>query len=104
MLLNITDLEEFKAILDNDINPIVVDFTAHGIQVKVDVNSANEVATDCAIKELPTFQFYLRRDKIFELTGADKDALKRYLDSCVVKAELQKEFDDFDVSDDSADY
>lgn len=72
--------------------------------VKVDVNSANEVATDCAIKELPTFQFYLRRDKIFELTGADKDALKRYLDSCVVKAELQKEFDDFDVSDDSADY
>ena len=72
--------------------------------VKVDVNSANEVATDCAIKELPTFQFYLRRDKIYELTGADKDALKRYLDSCVVKAELQKEFDDFDVSDDSADY
>jgi hypothetical protein len=30
MLLNITDLEEFKAILDNDINPIVVDFTADG--------------------------------------------------------------------------
>lgn len=71
--------------------------------VKVDVNSANAVATDCAIKELPTFQFYLRRDKIYELTGADKDALKQYLDSCVVKAELQKEFDDFDVSD-SADY
>ena len=44
--------------------------------VKVDVDDLDEVAAECGISAMPTFQLYSNGVKVQELTGADKVKLE----------------------------
>jgi thioredoxin 1 len=44
--------------------------------VKCDVDDANDVAAECGIRAMPTFQFYKGGEKVDELTGADPKQLE----------------------------
>ena len=44
--------------------------------VKVDVDDLDDVAAECGISAMPTFQLYSNGVKVQELTGADKDKLE----------------------------
>ena len=43
--------------------------------VKVDVDAADDVAAECAIRAMPTFHFYRGGAKIEEMMGADQNKL-----------------------------
>lgn len=43
--------------------------------VKVDVDSADDVAAECSIRAMPTFHFYKGGEKIEEMMGADQNKL-----------------------------
>lgn len=42
---------------------------------KVDVDEADEVAAQCGIQSMPTFQFFKNGEKIDEMLGADQNKL-----------------------------
>lgn len=44
--------------------------------VKVDVDSADDVAAHCKIQAMPTFQFFKGGQKIGEMMGADSKKLE----------------------------
>ena len=44
--------------------------------VKVDVDDLDDLAADCGISAMPTFQVYSNGVKVQELTGADKGKLE----------------------------
>ena len=44
--------------------------------VKVDVDDLDDVAAECGISAMPTFQLYSNGVKVEELTGADKGKLE----------------------------
>ena len=46
------------------------------IFVKIDVDDLDDVAAECGISAMPTFQLYSNGVKVQELTGADKDKLE----------------------------
>lgn len=46
------------------------------IFLKVDVDNVEEVASECAISAMPTFQVWKNGEKVDELVGAAKDNLK----------------------------
>ncbi|XP_062985260.1 thioredoxin-like [Elgaria multicarinata webbii] len=98
MVLIVGTLEEFSTHLKTaDQKLIVVDFSAtwcgpckvikpffHSLQEKypnvifleVDVDDAQEVATYCDVKCMPTFQFYKNNEKVHEFSGANKEKLE----------------------------
>ena len=43
--------------------------------VKIDVDELEDVAGECGISAMPTFQVYSNGVKVSEMTGADKDKL-----------------------------
>jgi len=44
--------------------------------VKVDVDENEETAAECNISAMPTFQFYKKKDKVHEFSGASEDKIK----------------------------
>eukprot|EP00566_Odontella_aurita_P024797 CAMPEP_0113566594 /NCGR_PEP_ID=MMETSP0015_2-20120614/22807_1 /TAXON_ID=2838 /ORGANISM="Odontella" /LENGTH=105 /DNA_ID=CAMNT_0000468895 /DNA_START=113 /DNA_END=430 /DNA_ORIENTATION=+ /assembly_acc=CAM_ASM_000160 len=50
--------------------------TPDAIFVKVDVDEAEEIAAECGIQAMPTFQFYKNGEKIDELRGGKLEVLK----------------------------
>ncbi|XP_076829341.1 thioredoxin-like [Brachyhypopomus gauderio] len=60
----------FEELSEHPANKDVVVF------LKVDVDDVTDVATECGIKSMPTFQFYKAGKKIDEFSGANKDKLK----------------------------
>ncbi|XP_044284063.1 thioredoxin-like [Varanus komodoensis] len=98
MLQNIHDQKEFKEFLKSaGPHLVVADFSAkwcgpckmirpfvHGLAVRyenvlfcnVDVDLAGDVADLCHIVSMPTFQFFMRGEKIFEITGANAKKLE----------------------------
>ncbi|CAJ1086012.1 thioredoxin-like [Xyrichtys novacula] len=99
MVQNVESLEEFQKILkDAGDKLVVVDFTAtwcgpckqigpkfeeesknpdnkNVIFLKVDVDEAEDVSSHCAIKCMPTFQFYKNGTMIDEFSGANLPTL-----------------------------
>ena len=43
--------------------------------VKVDVDSADDVAAHCGVRAMPTFQFFKGGEKVGEMMGADQNKL-----------------------------
>ncbi|XP_061465587.1 thioredoxin-like [Rhineura floridana] len=97
-LPNIHNRKEFEELLkDAGAKLLVVDFSAkwcgpckmirtfvHELAVRyenvlfciVDVDLAEDVADLCSIVAMPTFQFYMNGEKIFEITGAHAKKLE----------------------------
>ncbi|XP_069818213.1 thioredoxin-like isoform X2 [Dendropsophus ebraccatus] len=44
--------------------------------IKVDVDDAQEIASNCDIKCMPTFQFYKNGKRVHEFSGANKATLE----------------------------
>merc|ERR1711935_1289467 len=86
-----------KALADAGSKLVVVDFTATWcgpcqriapvftklaeemtdvVFVKVDVDENEEVAQQCGISAMPTFQFYKSGSKVHEFSGASEDKIK----------------------------
>jgi len=47
------------------------DENPHCIFVKVDVDAQGDIAQQCGIRAMPTFQFYKDGKKVAEMTGAN---------------------------------
>jgi len=47
------------------------------IFVKIDVDDAQDLASRCGIRAMPTFQFYKNGSKVEEFSGADIAKLKQ---------------------------
>ena len=43
--------------------------------LQVDVDECDQLAAQCGISAMPTFQVYMGRDKALEMVGASKDKL-----------------------------
>ncbi|XP_032070141.1 thioredoxin [Thamnophis elegans] len=98
MVKIIGDLNEFQAELANaGTKLIVVDFSAtwcgpckmikpffHSmvekypevVFIEIDVDDAQDVASHCDVKCMPTFQFYKNNEKVHEFSGANKEKLE----------------------------
>ncbi|XP_029932595.1 thioredoxin b [Myripristis murdjan] len=105
MVVEIEDLESFLAtVKDAGDKLVVVDFTAtwcgpckqiaplykelsekpenkNVIFLKVDVDEAQDVATHCNIKCMPTFHFYKNGVKVGEFSGANFTTLVEKVDA-----------------------
>ena len=46
------------------------------VLIKVDVDEAADIAQDCGISAMPTFQFYKHSERVSEFAGADPNRLK----------------------------
>ncbi|KAM9426017.1 thioredoxin-like [Pholidichthys leucotaenia] len=101
MVRQVGDMDEFKAILKEAGDKlVVVDFTATWcgpckmiaplyeklakeitdvVFLKVDVDEAEDVSSNCGISCMPTFHFYKNEKKVDELTGANIEALNEKL-------------------------
>ncbi|XP_058025152.1 uncharacterized protein LOC131191241 [Ahaetulla prasina] len=105
MVKIVGDLTEFRAELSNaGTKLIVVDFSAtwcgpckmikpffHSmvekypdvVFIEIDVDDAQDVASHCDVKCMPTFQFYKNNEKVHEFSGANKEkleeAIKKYM-------------------------
>ncbi|XP_056375296.1 thioredoxin-like [Hyla sarda] len=101
MVRFIESLEEFKAALKEAGDQlVVVDFTAtwcgpckmigpffdelskkytNVVFLKVDVDDAQDVASYCDIKCMPTFHFYKKENRVDEFSGANKSSLEEKL-------------------------
>ncbi|KAM4808617.1 thioredoxin-like [Rhinophrynus dorsalis] len=99
MVRQIENLDEFKKVLaEAGGKLVVVDFTATWcgpckmiapffaslsdkytdvVFIKVDVDDAQDVASHCEIKCMPTFHFYKNGDKIHEFSGANQASLEQ---------------------------
>jgi len=92
-----TKAEFDKALADAGDKLVVVDFTASWcgpcqriapvfaaladempdvVFVKVDVDENDEVASDCGISSMPTFQFYKSGAKVHEFSGASEEKIR----------------------------
>merc|ERR1712205_153546 len=95
MVKMIESAEEFATLKKGD-KPVLVDFTASWcgpckkigpyfeelatkypdvIFVKIDVDDLDDVAAECGISAMPTFQLYSNGVKVQEMTGADETKL-----------------------------
>ncbi|XP_008166974.1 thioredoxin [Chrysemys picta bellii] len=98
MVKTVGNLEEFRSELKSAGDKlVVVDFSAtwcgpckmikpffHSLCEKfpdvvfleVDVDDAQEVASECAVQCMPTFQFYKQGNKVLEFSGANREKLE----------------------------
>ncbi|XP_037654232.1 thioredoxin [Choloepus didactylus] len=98
MVRQIESKEDFKSALEDAGDKlVVVDFSAtwcgpckmikpffHSLSEKyskvvfleVDVDDCQDVAADCEVKCMPTFQFYKKGQKVGEFSGANKEKLE----------------------------
>uniref|UniRef100_A0A8D0G3X9 Thioredoxin n=1 Tax=Sphenodon punctatus TaxID=8508 RepID=A0A8D0G3X9_SPHPU len=44
--------------------------------IEIDVDDAQDVASHCEVKCMPTFQFYKKNEKVHEFSGANKETLE----------------------------
>ncbi|NXY47580.1 THIO protein, partial [Ceuthmochares aereus] len=51
--------------------------------IEIDVDDAQDVATHCDVKCMPTFQFYKQGNKVQEFSGANKEKLEETIKSLV---------------------
>ncbi|CAM5146508.1 unnamed protein product [Natator depressus] len=98
MVKAVENLEEFKSELKSAGDKlVVVDFSAkwcgpcniikpfyHSlcerfpdiVFLEVDVDDAQDIASECSVKCMPTFQFYKQGKKVHEFSGANKVTLE----------------------------
>ncbi|XP_060093148.1 thioredoxin [Heteronotia binoei] len=98
MVKTVGNMEEFSLELANAASKlIVVDFSAtwcgpckmikpfyHSLAekypdvvfIEIDVDDAQDVASHCDVKCMPTFQFYKNNEKVHEFSGANKEKLE----------------------------
>ncbi|XP_034266461.1 thioredoxin isoform X1 [Pantherophis guttatus] len=98
MVKIVGDLTEFRTELTNaGTKLIVIDFSAtwcgpckmikpffHSmvekypdvVFIEIDVDEAQDVASQCDVKCMPTFQFYKNNEKVHEFSGANKEKLE----------------------------
>lgn len=102
----ITDEAELLNIIQHSDKPIIIDFTAKWcgpcqrigpvfekcakmddckdiLFFKVDIDEAEEIATMCKVKAMPTFQAYFGNKKVSEFTGAAVDKLEKMVNDCL---------------------
>eukprot|EP00127_Corallochytrium_limacisporum_P005400 Clim_evm12s204 gene=Clim_evmTU12s204 len=100
MVQEISVVDEFTTVIKGD-KLVVVDFYAKWcgpcrviapfieeleknypdvVFIKVDVDELEELAAQSGITAMPTFQFYKQGNKIDEVKGARKDALKELVE------------------------
>ncbi|XP_075681762.1 thioredoxin-like [Rhinoderma darwinii] len=99
MVRHIDSLDDFKSALSDAGNKlVVVDFTATWcgpckmigpffdslsakyddvVFLKVDVDDAQDVASHCEIKCMPTFHFYKNGERVHEFSGANQASLEK---------------------------
>ncbi|RLV97030.1 hypothetical protein DV515_00012182 [Chloebia gouldiae] len=53
------------------------------IFIEIDVDDAQDVASHCDVKCMPTFQFYKNGNKVQEFSGANKEKLEETIKSLV---------------------
>lgn len=51
--------------------------------LEVDVDDCQDVAADCEVKCMPTFQFYKKGEKVGEFSGANKEKLEATINEFV---------------------
>merc|ERR1712113_410159 len=95
MVKQVESADEFKTIVGGD-KPVIIDFTATWCGpckmiapffaeladkfttiefIKVDVDDLDDVAAECGISAMPTFQVWKGGAKVEEMVGASKDKL-----------------------------
>ena len=52
------------------------EYDGKAVLIKVDVDEAADIAQDCGISAMPTFQFYKNAERVSEFAGADPNRLK----------------------------
>ena len=52
------------------------EYDGKAVLIKVDVDEAADIAQDCGISAMPTFQFYKHSERVSEFAGADPNRLK----------------------------
>ena len=50
--------------------------------VKVDVDENEETARACEITAMPTFQFYIKGERIRQITGASEENIRKAIAAC----------------------
>mmetsp|Transcript_11469 Transcript_11469/g.41988 ORF Transcript_11469/g.41988 Transcript_11469/m.41988 type:complete len:104 (-) Transcript_11469:909-1220(-) len=96
MVKQMGSTEEFNTIIKGD-KPVIVDFTASWCGpckmiapffaqlaetyptiefIKVDVDELDDVAAQCGISAMPTFQVFKGGEKVDEMVGASKEKLE----------------------------
>ena len=77
--------------------------TPGAVFVKVDVDKNEEVAAECGIESMPTFQVYRAGEKVDELSGANESGLRKLVskhdepESAEEEAEESEDEDDMDL-------
>nr|2YOI_A Chain A, LECA THIOREDOXIN [synthetic construct]2YOI_B Chain B, LECA THIOREDOXIN [synthetic construct] len=101
MVIQVTNKEEFEAILSEADKLVVVDFFATWcgpckmiapffeelseeypdkvVFIKVDVDEVPDVAAKYGITSMPTFKFFKNGKKVDELVGANQEKLKQMI-------------------------
>ncbi|KAK2521487.1 thioredoxin [Columba livia] len=51
--------------------------------IEIDVDDAQDVASHCDVKCMPTFQFYKNGNKVQEFSGANKEKLEETIKSLI---------------------
>mmetsp|Transcript_10167 Transcript_10167/g.19048 ORF Transcript_10167/g.19048 Transcript_10167/m.19048 type:complete len:104 (+) Transcript_10167:212-523(+) len=93
----LNNLAEFDVLVGHETKLIVIDFTASwcppcrmigpifekmaeefpdAVFVKVDVDQADDIAGQCGIRAMPTFQFYKGGQMVEEFSGASEQKLR----------------------------
>lgn len=63
------------------------DYKDKALFLEVNVDEAEDVATECGISAMPTFQFYVKGEKKEQLMGANGDKLKELVKKLATPAE-----------------
>uniref|UniRef100_A0A2K5FAH6 Thioredoxin domain-containing protein n=1 Tax=Aotus nancymaae TaxID=37293 RepID=A0A2K5FAH6_AOTNA len=97
MVKQIDSKVAFQEALDTAGNKlVVVDFSARWcgpckmikpssnvVFLEVDVGDRQDVASECEVKRMPTFQFFKKGQKVGEFSGANKEKLEATINELV---------------------